>query len=198
MFLFDIHLLDEIVHNLRELINNLNGHEMFDLGQRGIFVSQVIEGLRYLHKSGIVHSDLKPTNMLVNGKSESSIIVKQADFAEMALLKSTVMTMTANSLKDILAILTVIFSITHALFISITLSFYERCKKSFERRSTSCIEIELLLFSLLENQDKMSNLPYHTLYFRNNSSLHCPWISILKGFKNVTRNGCVCTWNVHL
>jgi len=121
LFLFDIYLLDEIVHNLRELINNLNDHEMFNLGQRGNFATQVIEGLHYLHKSGIVHSDLKPTNMLVNGKSESSIIVKLADFAEMALLKSTVMTMTANSLKGILAILTVIFSITHALFISITL-----------------------------------------------------------------------------
>lgn len=76
------------MHNMRELINKFNDHEYFSYQERLQYCQQVIQGLNYLHEKEIIHMDLKPLNMLVNG-TINSITVKLTDICEMAILKDT-------------------------------------------------------------------------------------------------------------
>ena len=52
------------------------------------YCRQIVLGLQYLHQHGIIHKDIKPDNILVDGKIES-IILKLCDFGDYALMKST-------------------------------------------------------------------------------------------------------------
>ncbi|XP_065680616.1 uncharacterized protein LOC136094549 [Hydra vulgaris] len=58
------------VKNLSQLIAVLNSDNIFELNNRLNYIFQVLNGLAYLHQENIIHCDLKPCNMLVNGKSE--------------------------------------------------------------------------------------------------------------------------------
>ncbi|XP_065665686.1 uncharacterized protein LOC136087108 [Hydra vulgaris] len=60
-----------------------------DLNDRLNYISQVLNGLAYLHQENIIHCDLKPCNMLVKGKSEKDLVIKIADFDELLRLKQT-------------------------------------------------------------------------------------------------------------
>lgn len=44
------------------------------LNSRQFFSVQIIRGIRYLHSVGVVHRDLKPRNILVNGDCRLKVI----------------------------------------------------------------------------------------------------------------------------
>ncbi|XP_065671733.1 uncharacterized protein LOC136089609 [Hydra vulgaris] len=77
------------VNNLSQLIAVLNSDNIFELNDRLNYISQVLNGLAYLHQENIIHCDLKPCNMLVKGKSEKDLVIKIADFDELLRLKQT-------------------------------------------------------------------------------------------------------------
>nr|XP_047145024.1 uncharacterized protein LOC105844230 isoform X4 [Hydra vulgaris]XP_047145025.1 uncharacterized protein LOC105844230 isoform X5 [Hydra vulgaris] len=84
-----VNLDGDDVNNLSQLIAVLNSDNIFELNDRLNYISQVLNGLAYLHQENIIHCDLKPCNMLVNGKSGKDLVVKIADFDELLRLKQT-------------------------------------------------------------------------------------------------------------
>lgn len=44
------------------------------LSARKAVLNDIIDGMEYLHRRGILHNDLKPTNIIVNGKGSARII----------------------------------------------------------------------------------------------------------------------------
>ena len=102
-FLFKFKLLDNgvAVNNLRSLLNEFNDFDYFELNERSGYISQACNGLSYLHSKEILCIDLKPSNMLANGKKDF-ITVKISDFGEVSFFQSTVTsTLTTNSLKGL-------------------------------------------------------------------------------------------------
>jgi len=85
--LFDIY---ETVSDLFLVLEFVPGGELFDqIVERGSYsehdaaalVRQILEGIDYMHKHGVVHRDLKPENLLCsNPSSATSSIIKIADF----------------------------------------------------------------------------------------------------------------------
>lgn len=59
-----------------ELYTLLRNAGRFDEKQAAIYLSQLIEALRYCHERNVIHRDIKPENILVDGKGQ----VKIADF----------------------------------------------------------------------------------------------------------------------
>jgi len=47
---------------------------------RLLALSDVAEGLEYLHSQGLVHGDIKPQNVLVNGRTNQEYIFKITDY----------------------------------------------------------------------------------------------------------------------
>ena len=47
---------------------------------------QILGGLDYMHKQGVIHRDIKPDNILIELKSDSSIAIKISDFGIGCLL----------------------------------------------------------------------------------------------------------------
>ena len=62
------------IHSLRELPNIFNYREYFELEEHMDYCRQIVLGLQYLHQHGIIHKDIKPDNILVDGKIESIIL----------------------------------------------------------------------------------------------------------------------------
>jgi len=85
--LFDIY---ETANDLFLVLEFIPGGELFDqIVERGSYsehdaaalVRQILEGIDYMHKHGVVHRDLKPENLLCsNPSSATSSIIKIADF----------------------------------------------------------------------------------------------------------------------
>lgn len=73
----------------------VNGGELFDRLKAGIhgnvedfarrYFTQLISGLEYCHKKGVVHRDLKPENLLLSDPSDSAIL-KIGDFGLSAVV----------------------------------------------------------------------------------------------------------------
>lgn len=49
-------------------------------------LTQILDGLAYAHRKGVVHRDLKPANILLSGRDISSVKVKIADFGLVRLI----------------------------------------------------------------------------------------------------------------
>ena len=81
----------DIATNLGQVLEVLNDEKTFDFNQRLNFIQQTTDGLNYLHSHGIIHKDLKPTNLLVSGFFPD-IIIKVADFDEIYTLKTSMTT----------------------------------------------------------------------------------------------------------
>ena len=92
--------LDETtcVHTLKELVNEFNDHDYYNLKERVAYIMQICEGLKYLHEMNVLHTDLKPTNILVKGVKET-ITIKLADFNEVKRFKETCLSTLTHSLK---------------------------------------------------------------------------------------------------
>lgn len=58
-------------------------------------ISQVLEGVAYAHKNGVIHRDLKPDNILLSGNGES-LIVKVMDFGIAKMFGGENLTMTGE------------------------------------------------------------------------------------------------------
>ena len=87
---------EEKIHTMKGLIELFQEEEyinFFGFNKRLSYCHQAMEGLVYLHKNGIIHQDVKPSNMLVSGPSDA-IIVKLCDFGEMSVFKETYLTET--------------------------------------------------------------------------------------------------------
>lgn len=91
-----------LLHSLKDVITIFNDFDYFDLQERISYCIQAAHGINYLHSLGIVHKDIKPSNILVTGKIES-MVIKVADFNEVASFKDTFVTATtfSSNLKGI-------------------------------------------------------------------------------------------------
>ena len=79
-------------------MNEFNDHDYYNLKERVAYIIQICEGLKYLHKINVLHTDLKPTNILVTGGKET-ITIKLADFNEVKHVKETCLSTLTHSLK---------------------------------------------------------------------------------------------------
>ena len=94
-------------HSLNEVLAILNDNKYFDLNERTSYCLQAVNGLYYLHSKGIMHHDLKPANMLVNGPLQS-MNIKLADFSDLAIMKETCATKT--KIKDGFTGITILYT----------------------------------------------------------------------------------------
>ena len=78
---------EQKVHSLKELLSELADGDPSDfIHVMPIIASDVTKGLRYLHDNGVVHRDLKPTNVLVSNQHYCNL----ADLTEVERSWSTV------------------------------------------------------------------------------------------------------------
>lgn len=66
------------VHSLKELITEFNDKYYFNLDERKNYCLQACQGIECLHLNNVIHSDIKPANLLVSGTNDR-ITVKVAD-----------------------------------------------------------------------------------------------------------------------
>ena len=79
----------QVLNNIAQLVDLLNENDDYHLFERIDYVLQATRGVKYLHQHGIVHRDIKPTNLLVTG-GLNKIIVKVADFDDLYHMKETI------------------------------------------------------------------------------------------------------------
>jgi len=78
MELCEKNLGDEVVHTLEDLMVTY-GSEM-PLNLSLIALTDIIEGVEFLHSNGIIHGDIKPSNVLVTGLHHDEFIFKLTDY----------------------------------------------------------------------------------------------------------------------
>jgi len=52
----------------KDLQHRLESVTTFSEKQAAIIIKQVLEGLNYMHKMGVMHRDIKPANILMNSR----------------------------------------------------------------------------------------------------------------------------------
>ena len=90
----ELYFITEIMEiDLHTLISS-NDHDLTDIHKKSL-MKQLLEGLKFIHSMGIVHRDIKPTNILVNKNCELRI----ADFGLARFIDASrsVICMDANS-----------------------------------------------------------------------------------------------------
>lgn len=87
---------DEIFNNLSQLIEFKNENENFSFLERLEYFIQASQGVSNLHENGIVHKDIKPSNMLVCDKGDSQICIKISDFDDIVDMKNTIKSTTTH------------------------------------------------------------------------------------------------------
>ena len=70
---------DEVVHSLKDLMVIYGNEMLLDLSI--IALTDIIEGVGFLHSNGIIHGDIKPSNVLVNGLHHDEFVFKLTDYA---------------------------------------------------------------------------------------------------------------------
>lgn len=89
--IFDYGEDDDIAYIVMELVNgkslyqHLQNKAQFDLREIGEIVRQILDGLGYAHAQGVVHRDVKPSNILINDDGR----IKISDFGIARLDTST-------------------------------------------------------------------------------------------------------------
>lgn len=82
-----LQLEGETLHNLKELLSMFNDNQHFDYNQRIEFCLQIADGLNFMHHNGVIHRDVKPSNILVTG-TNNKVLLKIADFNEVSNFKT--------------------------------------------------------------------------------------------------------------
>ena len=62
-----------------ELFDDIVARDFYSEFDASLCIEQILEAVRYCHRSGIIHRDIKPENILLSGK-EKGATVKLADF----------------------------------------------------------------------------------------------------------------------
>jgi len=74
---------DEIAYIVMELVNgktlaqHLAQETRYDVREAGEIIRQVLDGIGYAHAQGVVHRDMKPSNIMINDDGR----IKISDFA---------------------------------------------------------------------------------------------------------------------
>ena len=88
------------VHNLSQLISELNDNNSICLLERIHYVLQAAHGIQYLHSCDIIHRDIKPANLLLTG-TLNNVTIKVADFDDFVDIKETITcTLTTSNNKQ--------------------------------------------------------------------------------------------------
>ncbi len=66
------YIIMELVHG-KTLAKNLEGSETFGLWEVGQIVSQLLDGIGYAHAQGVVHRNIKTTNIMINNDGRIKI-----------------------------------------------------------------------------------------------------------------------------
>ena len=86
----------EIFNNLSQLIEFKNENENFSFLERLEYFIQASQGVNILHENGIIHKDIKPSNMLVCDKGDGHICIKISDFDDIVDMKNTIKSTTTS------------------------------------------------------------------------------------------------------
>ena len=69
---------DQKVHTLEDLMVMYGDDMPLDL--KVIALADIIEGIEFLHNNGIIHGDVKPSNVLVDGLEDDEFVFKLTDY----------------------------------------------------------------------------------------------------------------------
>ena len=70
---------DQTIHTLQDLMNMYQNELPLDVKVAAL--ADIAEGIQYLHKSGIIHGDIKPSNVLISEDGDNDFVFKVTDYA---------------------------------------------------------------------------------------------------------------------
>ena len=70
---------DQMIHTLQDLMNMYQNELPLDVKVAAL--ADIAEGIQYLHKSGIIHGDIKPSNVLISEDGDNDFVFKVTDYA---------------------------------------------------------------------------------------------------------------------
>jgi len=89
-----------LLHTLADLLHHLgdNFHQEFQLNA----LADIAEGLNYIYAQSIVHGDLKPHNILVNGEGDDEFVFKLADYSRSNVEHMYALSKSSTSLQQLM------------------------------------------------------------------------------------------------